>query len=80
VLNENETIDVHQMIAAYTINGARAMSQENSVGSIESGKRADLVVLDQNIVELYESGQAERIADTGVDITIFDGEIIYNRL
>jgi predicted amidohydrolase YtcJ len=79
VLNENETIDVHQMIAAYTINGARAMAQENSVGSIESGKRADLVVLDQNIVELYESGEAERIVDTRVDFTIFDGEIIYTR-
>ena len=67
------------MIAAYTINGARAMSQENSVGSIEVGKRADLAVLNQNIVELYENGQPASIADTQVDITVFDGEIIYER-
>ena len=79
VLNENETLDVHQMIAAYTIDGARAMSQESIVGSIESGKRADFAVLDQNIVELYEDGQAGRIAETQVDLTIFDGEIIFER-
>jgi predicted amidohydrolase YtcJ len=79
VLNENETIDVHQMIAAYTINGARALSQEMRLGSIEVGKIADLVVLDQNIVELYESGRARDIADTRVDLTFFEGETIYER-
>ena len=67
------------MIAAYTIDGARAMSQENTVGSIEPGKRADFAVLDQNIIELYEDGQAGRIAETQVDLTIFDGEIIFER-
>lgn len=79
VLNENETVDVHRMIAAYTIDGARAISQESIVGSIEAGKRADFVVLDQNIVELYENGRADRIADTQVVLTIFDGEVIFER-
>lgn len=79
VLNENESIDVHQMIAAYTINGARALSQEDRVGSVEVGKRADFAVINQNIVELFEKGEAERIADTLVDLTIFDGEVIYKR-
>ena len=79
VLNANEAVDVHRMIAAYTIDGARAMSQESIVGSIEVGKRADFAVLDQNIVELYEDGRAGRIADTQVDLTIFDGEVIFER-
>ena len=67
------------MIAAYTINGAAALNQENITGSIEVGKAADLAVLDRNIVELYETGKAMEIADTQVDLTIFNGELIYLR-
>ena len=67
------------MIAAYTINGARAMRQESLVGSIEVGKRADLAVLDRNIASLYESGRSVEIAETQVDMTVFDGEVIYQR-
>jgi predicted amidohydrolase YtcJ len=79
VLNADETLDIHQLIAAYTINGARHLNQEDLTGSIEPGKKADLAVLDRNIVELYESGNAAGIADTRVDLTLFEGEVIYRR-
>jgi len=79
VLNANETIDIHQMIAAYTINGARALKQEDVTGTIEVGKKADLAVLDRNIVELYEAGKGIDIAETQVDATFFEGELIYLR-
>ena len=78
-LNASEAVDIHDMIAAYTINGARAMRQESLVGSIEVGKRADLAVLDRNIASLYESGRSVEIAETQVDMTVFDGEVIYQR-
>ena len=79
VMNAEEALDIHQMIAAYTINGAQALNQEQLTGSIEPGKRADFAVLDRNIVELYESGKALEILDTRVDLTVFDGEVIYRR-
>ena len=79
VLNAGETIDIHQMIQAYTLNGARALKQEAITGSIEVGKKADLVVLDRNIVDLYEAGKGLSIADTQVDATFFEGELIYER-
>jgi predicted amidohydrolase YtcJ len=79
VLNAGEALDIHQMIAAYTINGARHLNQEATTGSIEPGKKADLAVLDRNIVELYESGHAMGIAETKVDLTLFEGEVIYRR-
>jgi predicted amidohydrolase YtcJ len=78
-LNADEAIDMHQMIAAYTINGARAMKQEYITGSIEVGKRADFAVLDRNIIDLYVTGQFTDLAFTKVDVTVFDGEVIYTR-
>lgn len=78
VLNAAETIDIHQMIAAYTINGARALKQEALTGSIEPGKAADLAVLDRNIVKLYEDGNASEIAETRVEMTLFEGEVVYS--
>ena len=39
-----------QAIAAYTINGARQLGRENEIGSIQVGKRADFVVLPENLL------------------------------
>lgn len=79
-LNANQTLSVHELIAAYTINGAKAMRQDDIVGSIEVGKRADLIILDRNIVELAESDDPAKVYDvseTQVLTTIFDGKRVY---
>jgi len=36
-------------------------------------------VLDRNIVGPHESGDGMGIADTKVDLTLFEGEVIYRR-
>ena len=79
ILNENERIDVHSAIAAFTINGAKLMGHDEKVGSIEAGKLADLIVLSQNIVELAENGEPDKIGQTNVTTTIFDGKIEYEQ-
>ena len=60
-------------VAAYTINGAYQMRLENEQGSIEVGKRADLIVLDRNLFEI----RASEISDAKVTMTIFDGRTVY---
>jgi predicted amidohydrolase YtcJ len=79
VLNEEQRIDIHSAIAAFTINGARLMTHDDRLGSIETGKTADLIVLSQNIVELAESGEPYKIGDTEVTTTVFDGKVVYEQ-
>lgn len=75
VLNVDERVDLATMIDAYTINGAYTMKLDDKQGSIEVGKRADLVVLNRNLFEIdpYE------ISDAYVTMTIFDGRTVYQR-
>ncbi len=80
-LNADQVLNVHEIIEAYTINGAKALRQDEQVGSIEVGKRADLIVIDRNIVALAESENPEDVIDvfdTQVLTTIFDGKVVYN--
>jgi predicted amidohydrolase YtcJ len=77
ILNADQRIDVHSAIAAFTINGARLFGHDDKLGSIEVGKTADLIALNQNIVEVAESGQPNEIGKTAVTLTIFDGQVVY---
>jgi len=79
VLNPDQRIDIHSAIEAFTINGARLMQDDDRLGSIETGKTADLVVLSDNIVALADSGQPEKITLTKVTMTVFDGRIVFER-
>lgn len=45
-------IPLDALVAAHTIRGAEELFAENETGSIETGKAADLIVLDQNIFDL----------------------------
>jgi predicted amidohydrolase YtcJ len=77
VLNADQRIDIHAAIEAFTINGARLFGHEDRVGSIEVGKKADLIALSRNIVELAESDRVDELSETEVTLTVFDGKIVY---
>lgn len=49
------------------------MKLEKKQGSIEVGKRADLIVLDRNLFDIAPS----EISDARVTMTIFDGHTVY---
>ena len=56
------------------INGAYLMHQEDEVGSITKGKRADLIVLDRNLFDIPEA----EINQAKVLLTLFDGQVVYD--
>ncbi len=68
-----QKISVEDAIRCYTINNAYAAFEENIKGSIEPGKLADLVVLDNDILTI----DPVKIKDAKVCITVFDGDIIF---
>jgi hypothetical protein len=79
ILNADQRIDIHSAIAAFTLNGAKLMRHDDKLGSIETGKTADLIVLSQNIVKLAENGEPYKIGDTEVTLTVFDGNVVYEQ-
>jgi predicted amidohydrolase YtcJ len=68
-----ERLDLGTAIAAHTIGAAHACSLDAVTGSIESGKLADLVVLDRDLFGLA----AENFLDVRVLGTLVEGEVVH---
>ncbi len=71
----DQRVSVMDAIRLYTWNGAYASFEETVKGSVETGKLADLVVLNGSLLQ----EDPERIKDLQVDMTVLDGEIVYRR-
>ena len=68
-----ERVALPDAIAAYTIRGAYLAFSEKETGSIETGKSADLIVLDRNLFEIPPS----RIHETKVLWTLLEGKEVW---
>ena len=68
-----ERLSLENTIRAYTLGAAFAGRRENSEGSLEPGKLADLIVLDRDLFKIEPS----EIADTEVLLTIVGGKVVY---
>jgi len=71
-----ERVDIETMLRAYTLAGAFASDLEDEIGTITEGKRADLVVLDRDLLTI----PPEEISETRVDLTVFGGRVVYRRI
>jgi predicted amidohydrolase YtcJ len=78
-LNPSLAIPIRDVIDAYTRNGAAYLYLDKEAGSIEIGKSADLIVVDQDILALADSGNAGKIAQTKVLQTYFRGKLVYGQ-
>ena len=78
-LNPAESVELRDVLDAYTINGARYLHLGAEAGSLEVGKSADFVLLDRDILALADGGKAGDIARTRVLKTWFMGRPVYTR-
>ncbi|WP_339227120.1 amidohydrolase [Oceanobacillus sp. FSL K6-2867] len=75
ILGPEQRIDVITALKSMTIYGAKMNFSEDTVGSIEIGKRADFAVLDKDPTKVnpYE------IKDITVEATLINGKIVYEK-
>ncbi len=72
-MNPEQTITIEQAVEAFTAGSAWVNHLDNDTGTIEEGKLADLIVLDQNLFEI----EPEQISDTKVLLTLFGGSPVH---
>ena len=70
-----EALTVEQSLRAYTADAARAIGIEDRVGSIEAGKKADLVVLDRN--PMRAALATDSISGIPVRMTLSGGSVVF---
>lgn len=74
--NKSNTISIPELLISWTKNGQYNLFNENKLGTLESGKLADIVVLNKNIFNT----PLELISETKVCLTIVNGKIVYKNL
>ena len=69
----SERLTVAQAVRGYTAEAAYAGHREKTEGSLESGKVADVIMVDRNILEI----DPHAIDQTKVVLTLVGGKIVY---
>ena len=66
-------LTAYQLLEIYTKNVARENFMEDIIGTVEVGKKADLVVFDRNLIEV----DPKEISDSKILYTVSNGDIVY---
>ncbi|MFA2564017.1 amidohydrolase [Bacillus wiedmannii] len=74
-INEKGLSNVYAAIDAYTIKPAKALGLDNITGSIEVGKSADMILLNEDITKM----SVDKIPDAKVLVTVLQGEVVYHK-
>ena len=75
VLNASERMPREAMLFAYTRNSAEVLNQLNEIGSLAPGKRADLALIDRDVLTI----PAEELKSAAVVFTMWGGKIVYGK-
>jgi predicted amidohydrolase YtcJ len=73
VLDASQRMPREAMLYAYTRNAARALAEQDQIGSIAPGKQADFALLDRDVLTV----SAEEARDTKVLWTVIGGKTVY---
>ncbi|MFW9786596.1 MAG: amidohydrolase [Candidatus Thorarchaeota archaeon] len=74
--NDRVRLTVEEALRCYTMESAYSVFQENTLGSITVGKRADFVVLSENILEVAP----DRIIEIDIEMTVVGGIVEHSSL
>ena len=74
-INASQAISLEQAITVATIEGATVLGVEEDLGSIEVGKFADMIILENNLFEI----EPDKIDETQVLQTIVNGKVVYKK-
>ena len=69
----SEALTRVEALKGMTLDPAYASFSEHELGSLERGKKADFVVLDQDIMQV----DVDKVLSTKVEATVIDGEVLY---
>ncbi|WP_416148666.1 5'-deoxyadenosine deaminase [Salipaludibacillus sp. HK11] len=76
-------MDAKTVFRMATIGGAKAMGMENDIGSLEIGKKADLVIMNLNDFHMYPSYDVDTISRivysstrADVETTVINGKVV----
>ena len=72
-MGTDQKVNREEAIRAYTVNGAYLTFEEDLKGSLETGKLADLIIIDRDILTCPE----DDIKDTKVLATYLGGKVVY---
>ena len=73
-----DTVTVMEAIEMYTMGSAWDTFDEDKLGSLESGKFADLFVLNVDPFAIEANGQLEALREVASVLTIVNGDIVYS--
>ncbi|QZX99777.1 amidohydrolase [Halobaculum rubrum] len=71
--SEDQSLGVTEALRAYTVGAAYAGFDEDRLGTLETGKRGDFVLLDESPWEM-----SDRIDEIAVALTAVDGDVVYD--
>lgn len=73
--NPREKLSRRDALLAYTYSAAYAAFEEDETGTLKAGKRADMTILDMDIIE----APPHDIPDAEVVMTVIGGRVVYQR-
>ncbi|ARN72677.1 amidohydrolase [Oceanicoccus sagamiensis] len=71
-----EQLSLETMVQGYTLNGAKQLSRQNSLGSLQAGKKADFIVLEKNLFTM-DKYAIHQVLPKAV---VVDGQLIHGTL
>ncbi len=74
-IGRDQKISLEEALPLFTANAARSLGMEHRIGSLEIGKSADFIVLENSIFDM----DIEELARTQVSMTVFEGNVVHQQ-